>query len=359
MMCVGLVVGVAVWFSVGLVLLLPIAFMLAKESGRSLLLPGIPMLAGLSVMHGLAPPHPGPMAAVALLGADTGRTICLAVLLALPLAVLAGPVFASMAASRVALSAAPPDTRNVEGLRSAAAPSLCMTLFIIALPVVLMLTATMVEVALAQILSSSRAAGTEEQTTANWISRALLAVRPWAAFIGSPTVAMLLAFLAAIYGFGFDRHSVAKSTEASLAPVGMILLVVGAGGAFSKVLAVCGVAKSVTAIAAGWELSPLLLGWVMAALIRIAVGSATVAISTAAGIVAPMAAAHPESNPEVLVLAMGAGSLILSHVNDAGFWFVKECFGLTVSQTFKTWTVLETILAMAALPLLLLLDLLI
>ena len=360
MMFVGLTIGVAVWFTVGLVLLMPIAYTLARRTGRSLLVPGIPMLAGLSVMHGLVPPHPGPMVAIGLLGADTGKTILYSVAIGLPLAALAGPVFAKMIVRRVVLTRSSMDLQWDCGPASSTAPSLALTLFTIALPVLLMLSATIIAVATPGLpldanLGVGGATGGLEGTRflhAGW--------QPWLTLVGSPTVAMLIAVLFSLYSFGFarglDSHQIAKYAEASLVPVGMILLVVGAGGAFSKVLDVCGVGKAVASVVTGAHLSPLLLGWLLAAMLRVAVGSATVAISTAAGLVAPVAAATPGAHPELVVIAMGAGSLVLSHVNDGGFWFVKEYFGMTVPQTLRTWTVLETILALGALPLILLLD---
>lgn len=356
MMCVGLVVGIGVWFTVGLVLLIPIAFTLAKQSGRSLLFPGIPMLAGLSVMHGLAPPHPGPMAAIALLGADTGKTILYALVVGLPLAVVAGPIFARSVVRYVDMEHSGPAAAPALNAAAISAPSLSLTLFSIALPILLMLGTTIVELAMAEMPQLS--SGTEHGGSHGFdlLRRGLAVAQPWIAFVGAPTVAMLIGLLFAMYSFGsargFDRQSLAKSAEVSLGPVAMVLLVVGAGGAFGKVLDVCGVGKAVTNLVAGLQLSPLVLGWLVAALIRVAVGSATVAITTAASIAAPAMAAHPGTSPELVVLAMGAGSLILSHVNDGGFWFVKEYFGLTVAQTFQTWTVLETILAVGALPLL-------
>jgi GntP family gluconate:H+ symporter len=356
MMCVGLVVGIGVWFTVGLVLLIPIAFTLAKQSGRSLLFPGIPMLAGLSVMHGLAPPHPGPMAAIALLGADTGKTILYALVVGLPLAAVAGPIFARSAVRHINVEGSGPATTAARNAAATSPPSLGLTLLTIALPILLMLGTTVVEVAMAELPRLATAMENGDAEVFYLLRRGLAAAYPWVAFAGAPPVAMLIGLLVAMVSFGcargFDRQSLARSAEASLAPVAMILLVVGAGGAFGKVLDVCGVGKAVTNMVAGLQLSPLVLGWLMAALIRIAVGSATVAISTAAGIAAPVVAADPGTSPELVVLAMGAGSLILSHVNDGGFWFVKEYFGLTMAQTFQTWTVLETILAVAALPLL-------
>lgn len=360
MMFVGLTIGIAVWFTVGLVLLMPIACTLARQTGRSLLLPGIPMLAGLAVMHGLAPPHPGPMVAIGLLGADTGKTILWSMVIGLPLAALAGPVCARIMAERVVLAPRAVDIQWDRGSAARTAPGLALTLFTIALPVLLMLSTMVV----ALVMPEGRLGAHSGLGGApGWWAGArdsLAGLRPWLALVGSPTVAMLIAVLFSLYSFGFarglDAQQIAKCSEASLAPIGMILLVVGAGGAFSKVLDVCGVGKAVTAAVMGAQLSPLLLGWFLAAMIRVAVGSATVAISTAAGLVAPVAAATPGTHLELVVIAMGAGSLVLSHVNDGGFWFVKEYFGMTVPQTLRTWTVLVTIVALGALPLLMLLD---
>ena len=180
-------------------------------------------------------------------------------------------------------------------------------------------------------------------------------VRTWLAFAGHPVVAMLVAVGFAWYSFGLacgrTLKQVMRFSEESLGPVAMVLLVVGAGGGFSKVLIQSGVGEAVARFAERADLSPLLFGWLTAALIRVATGSATVAITTAAGIVGPVAANSPGTNLELLVVAMGAGSLTLSHVNDGGFWFVKEYLGLTVVQTLKTWTIMETIISLTALAL--------
>jgi len=218
-------------------------------------------------------------------------------------------------------------------------PSFAITVFTILLPVLLMLTATTADLALSK--------------------ENLL--RQCADLVGHPSVAMLLALLFSFYSFGFargfDRDQVLKFSNDCLAPVASMLLVVGAGGGFSKVLEHSGVGRAIAGLSEGRQLSPLLLGWLVAALIRVATGSATVAITMAAGIVAPIVASAPGVNLELLVIAMGAGSLILSHVNDGGFWFVKEYFNMTVPQTLKTWTVMETIISVMALILVLLLDL--
>ncbi len=180
-------------------------------------------------------------------------------------------------------------------------------------------------------------------------------LREWADFVGSPIIALLLAVLVSIYTFGYSRgfsaKQILKFLEDCLGPAAAILLIVGAGGGLSKVLERGGVGAAIAGLVEHTNLSPLLLGWFVAAAIRVAVGSATVAITMAAALMAPVAVNTPGLNRELLVLAMGAGSLFLSHVNDGGFWFVKECFNLTVPQTFKTWTVLETCIGLVALGL--------
>ncbi len=205
------------------------------------------------------------------------------------------------------------------------------------LPVLLMLLATVVDLALPK----------ENR------------LRDGADFLGSPLVSMLIAVLFSFYAFGaarrFDRRQILKFTEECVGPAAGIMLVVGAGGGFSKVLEHSGVARAIAEAAGGIQISPLLLGWLVAALIRVAVGSATVTITMTAAILAPVSASVPGTKPELLVLAMGAGSLILSHLNDGGFWLVKEYFNLTVPQTLKTWTVVETVISVVALLLILLL----
>jgi len=328
---------------VGLVLLVPIAFTLVRETGTPLLRIAIPLVAGLSVVHGLVPPHPGPVAAMGILNelagkADMGKTILYSLLVGLPAAVVAGPWFAQFISRKVAVE----ERGAAEQLapsRRANPPSFPLTLFTILLPVALMLLTTVADLALPREHS----------------------LRQCANFVGHPSVAMLAAVLFSFHSFGlsrgFSREALAKFATDCLAPVASMLLVVGAGGGFSRVLDQGGVGKAIAELAGGANFSPLLLGWLVAALIRVATGSATVAITMAAGIMAPIAAGTPGVHLELLIIAMGAGSLILSHVNDGGFWFVKEYFNLTVPQTLKTWTVMETIISVLALLLVLLLDL--
>ncbi len=339
MLLVAFTVGIPVWFSVGLVLLVPILFTVARQTRVPLLVLGIPLAAGLSVTHGLVPPHPGPMVAIGALKADVGRTIFYSLLIGLPTAIVAGPFCARWLAARHEVSldggpAAALTAANPPG----SAPDFGLSLLTILLPVGLMLMATGAEIALPK-----------ENP-----------VRAWVMALGQPLVAMTLAFLFACWSFGtargFNSEQILKFTNDCVGPVAGPLLIVGAGGGFNGVLIASGVGTAIADMVKDLAVSPLILGWVAAALIRVATGSATVAITTAAGILAPIVAVKPGTNLELLVLSMGAGSLTLSHVNDGGFWFVKEYFNLTVTQTLKTWTVMETVISVVALVLVLALD---
>jgi gluconate:H+ symporter, GntP family len=325
----GFIIGLPVFFQVGLVLLAPVMFTLTRQTGTPLLRLGIPLVAGLSAAHGLVPPHPGPLAAIERLGADPGRTLFYSLIVGLPVAMISGPLFGRFISRRVHVDAGAMADQLTGSTAVARMPSLGVTLLTILLPVLLMLLA-----ALAQAVMPD---GT---------------VRRSIAFAGSPLVAMLLATLLALYTFGrscgFDRARLLRFAEESLPPIAGVLLVVGAGGGFGRVLDVAGADTAIAQAMGGLQLSPLVLGWVIAALLRLSVGSATVACVTAASIMAPMAAAMTV-NKELLVVAIGSGSLIASHVNDGGFWLVKEYLNMSVPQTVATWTVLETIIAVAGL----------
>lgn len=337
-MLIAFIIGLPVFFGVGVVLLIPILFSLIQKHNLPLLSLGIPMVAGLSVAHGLVPPHPGPMVAVETLKADAGKTIFYSILIGLPVAALAGPIFAKWIAPRVPVEIGSMAANLTKQKAVANPPGFLLTLVTILLPVVFMLLATVADVALAK---GDR-------------------LRQSVDFLGSPMVALLVAVLFAFYSFGarrgYGKEQILKFTEECLGPIAAILLIVGAGGGFNKILVVSGVGDAIAKLATSANLQPLLLGWIVAALIRVATGSATVAITTASGIVAPVVAKLPGTNLELLVISMGAGSLILSHLNDGGFWFVKEYLGLSVAQTLKSWTIMETIISVAALALVLVLD---
>ena len=334
----GFLIGLPVFFSVGLVLLAPVLFTSMRQTGASLVRLGIPLIAGLSVAHGLVPPHPGPLAAIAQLGADTGRTLFYSLVVGLPVAMLSGPLVGRSLSQRVQVEAGTMAEQLIGDVTAPRTPSLGVTLLTILLPVLLMLAAA--------------------------LAQAVLPVGParqWIELSGSPLVAMLLAALLSLYTFGtacgFDRNRLLGFAEASVPAVAGVLLVVGAGGGFGRVLDAAGVDTAIATAMGGLRLSPLVLGWVFAALLRVSVGSATVACVTAASIMAPIVGAMPGANRELLVVSIGAGSLIASHVNDGGFWLVKEYFGMTIPQTVATWTVLETIVSVLGLAGVLLLGL--
>ncbi|GLW92577.1 gluconate:H+ symporter [Actinokineospora globicatena] len=322
MALVAALIGLPMFFEIGLVMLIPVVLLAARRSGKPLMLLGIPALAGLSVLHGLVPPHPGPLVAVDALKADLGLTLGLGVLVAIPTVIIAGPVFAKFAARWVPVEA-PVVEEEVE--RPATRPSFAATLTTVLLPVVLMLGKALADILLAK-----------ENT-----------VRHVLDFLGAPLVALLLAVLVGMVtlGHGFGRDKLAASIGESLPPIAGILLIVGAGGGFKQTLVDAGVGDVITGLAKDANFSPLLLGWLIAVAIRLATGSATVATISAAGIIAPLAVGMEPTHAALLALAIGAGSLFFSHVNDAGFWLVKEYFGLSVGQTIKTWSVMETLIS--------------
>jgi GntP family gluconate:H+ symporter len=345
MMLAAFIIGVSVFFQVGLLLLGPVAFALARETRMPILRIGLPLAAGLSTAHGLIPPHPGPLAAINVLGADVGKTIAWSLLVVgPPVALVTGPLLARWVTPRVPLDLAGLGASSSAEPSAPQRPGFGLSLFTILLPVLLMLVSTLAEVL--------------------WPAKALVAgtwqadAHRWADFFGNPTVAMLLAVLFAFWSFGLhcglNAGKISRFAEESLAPAAGVLLVIAAGGGFSKVLNASGVGEALAAIGRNMHISPLLLGWLIAGMLRIAVGSATVSVTTAAGIMLPLVQTDPLINKELLVLAMGAGSLILSHVNDGGFWLVKEYFGMDIGQTLKTWTVVETGVAIMSIMIILL-----
>ena len=329
--------GDPVFFQVGFVLLIPLVFTIARRTGMSLLKIGLPLVAGLSVVHGMVPPHPAAMLAVTEYNADVGRTILYSLLVGLPTAALAGPIFATWIAPRITLPAHNPVAAQFEGGTPTVMPGFAISVFTVLVPVFLMLAA------------SAATVGLDAAST----------VRTFFVFVGNPIVSLLVALLFSFWSLGraqhFTRDQLLKFTNDCLAPTASILLVIGAGGGFNRILVASGVGDAIAEVAIGSQASPLVLAWLVATLIRVATGSATVAMTTAAGIVAPIAVATPGTVPELMVLATGAGSLMLSHVNDSGFWLIKEFFNMSVPQTLRTWTVCETIIGVAGLAFTLLL----
>jgi gluconate:H+ symporter, GntP family len=333
----ALVIGLPLFFETGLVLLLPIVASAAAalpaaaggDAARLRLM--LPALAGLSVVHALVPPHPGPLLAVDALDASLGRTILYGLIVGLPTAVIAGPVLARFISRGITLTAPVVETLPVE----VATPPLWRALTVVLMPVVLIAAGQVV--ALLPESAAPRFA--------------------WLGLASNPILALLIACLAALpllFGHRMGERVIQEAvwTEA-LKPAGAILLAIGAGGSLKQVLVSAGLSDMLVRIAANGAISPLLLAWIVAVCIRLATGSATVATITTAGIMPGLVAASGVS-PEWTVLAIGAGSVFFSHVNDPGFWLVKSYIGTDTPGTFKTWSVLETVISVCGLLLVLL-----
>ncbi len=334
MMCAALVVGLPVFFEVGFVLLIPIAFTVARRTGTSFILIGLPMVAGLSVVHGLVPPHPAAMLAVTMFHADVGRTILYALLIGIPAAIIAGPVYAKLIAPYIHLDAHNPMAEEfVEHDVQRVLPGFGISVTTILLPVFLMLLGSW-----AGLLAAP----------GSGLYRGLQ-------LLGTADIALLSAVLVSFLTLGsmrgYNRQTILKFTNECLAPTANITLVIGAGGGFGRILQDSGVSQAIVGVALHAHVSLLLLGYLIAALIRLATGSSTVALSTAAGILAPILAHTSGVRPELLAIATGAGALIFSHVNDGGFWLVKEYFNMSVTDTMKTWSISETLISVIGLGL--------
>ena len=328
----GLIFGVPVFFDIGIFVLAPLVYVAAKRSGRSVVLYAMPLLAGLSVMHAFMPPHPGPVAAAGLLGVGLGWIIVMALAVAIPSWFIGGVLYSAWIGKRLTVPVPEEMLAAAEQLRgeqTKGEPPLSLVLGIIAVPLVLILAGTFGSILLPK-------------------GSTLLGVFT---FFGTPAVALTIAVLLAFWLLGFrrgmTRAQVTELSAASLRPVAMILLVVGAGGFFGAVLSATGVGKVLATSLSDVGLPVIALSYVISCGMRIAQGSATVAIVTTTGIVAPVVADLDYSQPQLalLVMSIAAGSIIASHVNDSGFWIVSRYFGLSVKETLQTWTVLETILS--------------
>nr|WP_308632431.1 gluconate:H+ symporter [Massilia sp. YIM B02763] len=314
----GFVVGLPLYYNVGFVLMIPLIFSLVAQSGRPAVALGMPLLAGLSIAHGFLPPHPSPTALVAAVQADLGTTLLYGLIVALPTLCIAGPLFA-LTLKRIraqpapVFQGAPIPEHELPGAFASFATAL--------LPVLLLGAFT-----LATLLDPA-------------LSRPL-------AFFANPLVVMLASYLVAVYTLGLGRGrtlaQVMASAQEALREIAPILLIIAGAGALKQVLTEAGVSAQLGAQLASLPVPPLLLGWAVATLIRVCLGSATVAGLTAAGVVGPLVESTGV-NPNLMVLAVGAGSLMFSHVNDSAFWMFKEYFGLSLKDTFRSWTAMETL----------------
>jgi GntP family gluconate:H+ symporter len=332
MALVGALIGLPMFFEIGLVLLMPVIYLVARRSRMSLVTVGIPALAGLSAMHGFVPPHPGPVIAIQNLHANLGVTLGLGILVAIPTIVVAGPLFGTFAGRWVVVEAPSTWDREEDEREDRRRPSFGITLATVLLPVVLMLGKAILDIVIDDTDNTVQQIGD---------------------VIGNPFIALLISVLVAMLTFGvgtgMDRRRISESVAAALPPIAGILLIVSAGGGFKQVLVDTGVGTLLADWAKDANISVLLLAWVLAVLIRLATGSATVATITASSLMVDLVQGMPTAEVSLVVLAVGAGSLFFSHVNDAGFWLVKEYFGMTVGQTVKTWSLMETVLSVTGL----------
>jgi|TARA_B110000037_G_scaffold21807_1_gene24345 Gnt-I system high-affinity gluconate transporter len=317
----GFIVGIPMFYTVGFVILVPLVFTVAASTGLPLVYVGLPMLASLSVTHGFLPPHPAPTAIALMFKADIGKTLIYGIIIAIPTIILAGPLLTRKLKN---VNATPlKEFYNPIILKDEEMPSMVISALSALLPVLLIAFSTI----LLNVLP-------EDFMLNNII-----------AFIGDPIMAMLISVLVAIYTLGINRGrkmtEVMNSVASAISSITMVLLIIAGAGALKQILTDSGVSEYIGTLLSGSSISPLILAWLIATIIRICVGSATVAGLTAAGIILPLVSTTGVS-PELMVIAIGAGSLMCSHVNDGGFWMFKEYFNLTVKETLSTWTVMET-----------------
>jgi gluconate transporter len=315
-------VGLPIFFEVGFIILVPLAWSLARESKKSLLYFGLPIAAALTVTHAMVPPHPAPAAAAQLLGADLGRAILYGIAVSIPMAIAGGVVYGPWISRRLFIPVPEHATGGTQPEPGTKSPRVGVVIFHLILPVLLILAATVTDMT-------------------QWPGRTVMG------FLGHPFTALTVTALASMCVFGFrsglSRTEVARLSAESLAPMGALLAIMGGGGAFKQVIVDCGVGPYAGKMLAASNISPLIIAYAVAAAMRVAQGSATVAIITAAGIVAPLVKNVPGYTPEMILLALCCGGTVLSHVNDAGFWLVNQSFGMSVPQTLRSWTVMKVI----------------
>jgi Gnt-I system high-affinity gluconate transporter len=334
-MLTGFIVGIPLFYDVGFVILVPLVFSVAASTGLPLLYVGMPMLASLSVTHGYLPPHPAPTAIALTFGADIGKTLLYGIIVAIPAIIISGPIF-SRSLKKVK-SSPMQEFIGQKTLNEEELPGLAVSILSALLPVLLIGSSTLLGYFIRE--------GFPGMLVRN---------------LGNPVVAMLLSLLIAIYTLGIARGRKLKemmsSMSQSVASLTMVMLIIAGAGALKQVLVDGGVSKYIAELLSHSNLSPLILGWLIATILRVCVGSATVAGITTASIVFPLVASS-HVNPELMVLAIGSGSLMLAHVNDGGFWLFKEYFNLSVKDTWKTWTVMETSIGLCGLAGVLILNL--
>lgn len=327
-LCTGLLAGIPLFYNAGFVVLIPLVFALAKTTRLPLLYVGLPMVAPLSVTHGFLPPHPGPVALAGILDANIGKLLLFGFILTVPISILAGILYPRLVTSRGEVST---EKLSLEADEGKILPSALKSFAVVLSPVFFIAAGTIGAYA----------------TTG--------AVRSAFQFIENPTIALLISLLLTIFLLRTPIATAMVNCIEGVKSIAIIILIIAAGGAFKQVLVDSNIGETIKAGTDSLQLSPLVLGWLIAALFRVTLGSATVAALTASGLVLPLVTAGV--SPELMVLSVGAGSLFCSHVNDTGFWMFKEYFGLTIQQTFRTWTVMESLISLLGLGGVLLLNL--
>lgn len=325
LMITGFITGISLFYNVGFVLMVPLIFSVAYRYNLSAVFIGLPMLAALSVTHGFLPPHPAPAALVSLFKADMGKTLVYGIIVAVPAVIIAGPLFVS---SLRRMQAKPLDTFKPVPHDPETLPGTTVSFFTALLPVMLLIAAAI----LMPVVSDE--------------------LKPVVQFVGDPVLVMLIAILFAVISLGYKQGRslavVMRIFGDAVKDIGMIVLIIAGAGAWKQVFADSGVSTVISVQLSTLHMQPLILGWCMAALIRVCIGSATIAGLTSAGFMLPMIT-NGTADPNLMVLAIGAGSLMFSHVNDAGFWMYKEYFNLSIKQTFRSWSLMETIVSVVGL----------
>jgi Gnt-I system high-affinity gluconate transporter len=337
MMVTGFVIGIPLFYNVAFVLVFPLIASIVYRYKLPAVYVGLPMMAALSVTHGFLPPHPSPVGLVAQLEANMGQTLMYGIIIAIPTVIVAGLLFSK---TLKGLNVQLPKTFQSEGLPDDKLPSLGNSLFAALLPVILLAITTIYIMIVSE--AKLKASAAEGDSVAQTIL-----------FLSDSNIVMLLSIAIATYTLGLRRGmkitTIMDIYGGAVKDVALMILIMGGAGCLKEVLTVTGVSKEIATLLNGLDFHPLFLGWLIACIIRVCVGSATVAGLTAAGIVAPLLAAHPEVNASLMVLAVGAGSLMFSHVNDAGFWLFKEYYNLSIKQTIRSWSLMETIVAVCGL----------
>lgn len=330
----GFIISIPVFFDVGFIILVPIVYGLTKETNKSVLFYGIPLLAGLAVTHAFVPPTPGPVSVAQLLNADLGKVILFGIIVGIPAAAVAGPIFAKYISKKINVGV--PDYMIIDEdeklkFEDNNLPSFSLVFSIIFIPIILIVLNSVASIYLPE---------------GDYLKEFL-------GFIGHPffslTLATIISFVFLGISRGFTMDEILEVSTASLAPAGLIILVTGAGGVFKQILIDSGVGELLANSVSNWNINPILLAFAIAIIVRVSVGSATVAMITSAGIMAPILENIPSTEPALVTIAIAAGATALSHVNDSGFWMVNRYFGIDELDTLKSWTIMETLIGIVGL----------